>query len=243
MIELRSELGPASAINVCLYFDARPYDFTAGGHANPKAVAAWTWPACTQSTGCARCAAMWKIVTAVAGPQIDNRYDFPDNLHVMLAFRGRRRFAAVSLSYPPLKFPESNGPLVVCRNGGIRFLPNLDHIDLFWQRFHDHAAGRALRRPRLRPCLSPGDRGFRALDKGGDRAVPDVARTLRIAPIPLGRRSRRAAKRINSMQRPWAPEIFVDTNSRSNVYILRGRCESGCWAIPEYAYRRFVSAP
>jgi predicted dehydrogenase len=81
-----------------------------------------------------------EMVTAKAGPQIDTRYDFPDNLHVLLSFRSVAVASlAVSFSYPLLKFRESNGPLVVCRDGGMRFLPYMDHIDLFWQHSQDSA--------------------------------------------------------------------------------------------------------
>ena len=39
----------------------------------------------------------------------------------------------MSLVYPVLKFRESGGPLVVCENGGMRFVPAMEHLDLAWQ--------------------------------------------------------------------------------------------------------------
>jgi predicted dehydrogenase len=138
MIELREELGPVRAIDVCLYFDARPYDFhgwwtraeQSGGTLDVAGVHTIDW----MRAMCGDVAA----VTAIAGPQIDRRYDFPDNLHVLLSFRsGAVASPAVSLSYPLLKFRVSNGPAVVCQGGGMRFFPYLTPIDLFWQRFQD----------------------------------------------------------------------------------------------------------
>jgi predicted dehydrogenase len=74
----------------------------------------------------------------VAGPQTDPRYDFPDTLHVTLEFHaGAVASLNVSLVYPLLKFRESGGPVVVCRDGGMRFVPFLDHIDLYWQHRDD----------------------------------------------------------------------------------------------------------
>ncbi|MFN7992426.1 MAG: hypothetical protein U0Q18_02430 [Bryobacteraceae bacterium] len=45
----------------------------------------------------------------------------------------------VSLTYPLLRFRESNGPLVQYSEGAVRFLPYMDHIDLYWQRLSDCA--------------------------------------------------------------------------------------------------------
>jgi predicted dehydrogenase len=43
----------------------------------------------------------------------------------------------VSLVYPNLKFREAGGPLVVCENGGMRFIPFMEHLDLHWQHRDD----------------------------------------------------------------------------------------------------------
>jgi predicted dehydrogenase len=69
---------------------------------------------------------------------VDQRYDFPDTLHVSLEFRsGAVASLNVSLVYPLLKFRESGGPMVVCRDGGLRFVPFLEHLDLYWQHRDD----------------------------------------------------------------------------------------------------------
>lgn len=138
MIELQAELGPVHAINVCLYHDARPYDFHGwwtkaagcGGTLDIAGVHTIDW----MRAMCGDVA----VVSAVAGPQNDPRYDFPDNVHVSLQFHsGAVASLTVSLSYPLLRFRESNGPLIVYRNGGVRFLPHMTHIDLHWQKFSD----------------------------------------------------------------------------------------------------------
>jgi predicted dehydrogenase len=77
-------------------------------------------------------------VRAVAGPQIDPRYDFPDTLHVSLQFHsGAVASLNVAHMYPLFKFRESGGPIVLCRQGGMRFVPCLDHIDFYWQHHRD----------------------------------------------------------------------------------------------------------
>jgi len=138
MIELREQLGAVLAITACYYHDARPYNFQGwwtreekcGGTLDVAGVHVIDW----MRAMCGDVAS----VRAVAAPQIDRRYDFPDNLHVSLQFdSGAVASLNVSLSYPLLVFRESAGPLVVCQNGGMRFLPFLDHIELYWQHQND----------------------------------------------------------------------------------------------------------
>lgn len=138
MIELCETLGPVVAIDICAYHDARPYDF--GG---------W-WTRRDGSGGLLAIIGVHKIdwmramcgdvarVRAIAAPQIDARYDFSDTLHLSLEFRsGAIGSLTVSVSYPLLKFRESGGPMVICRNGAIRFVSYMDHLDLFWQHRDD----------------------------------------------------------------------------------------------------------
>lgn len=138
MIELRDQLGPVLAITACLYHDVRPYNFpqwwrhetTSGGTLDIAGVHTIDW----MRGMCGDVA----TVRAVAAPQVDPSYDFPDTLHVSLQFHsGAVASLSVSLAYPVLKFRESGGPLVICEDGGMRFLPYLDHIDLYWQRLDD----------------------------------------------------------------------------------------------------------
>ena len=52
-------------------------------------------------------------VRAMAAPQIDSGYDFPDTLHVSLGFKsGAVASLTVSLSSPPLKFRDEGGSIM-----------------------------------------------------------------------------------------------------------------------------------
>ena len=77
-------------------------------------------------------------VRALAAPQVDSRYEFPDTLHVALQFQsGAIASLTISFAYPPLKFRESGGPQVVYRNGGVRFDPHMEYLNLYWQHHDD----------------------------------------------------------------------------------------------------------
>src|SRR5262249_39510817 len=134
MIELRDRLGPVAAINACMYFDARPYNHRGwwtraelcGGLLDVAGVHTIDW----MRAMCGDVAA----VRALAAPQIDSRYDFPDTLHGGVRVgAGAIASPSVSLAYPLWKFRESVGCRVVCCQGGMHLAPFLDHIDLYWQ--------------------------------------------------------------------------------------------------------------
>ena len=135
MIELRETLGRPLAVTSCAYHDARPYEFTkmwwahkdhSGGTLSLIGVHIIDW----MRAMCGDVA----TVHALAAPQIDSGYDFPDTLHVQLAFRsGAIGSLNVSLSCPPVRFREAGGPIVVCEQGGMRFVPQLEYLDLWWQ--------------------------------------------------------------------------------------------------------------
>jgi predicted dehydrogenase len=73
-------------------------------------------------------------VRALAAPQIDSRYDYSDTIHALLQFcSGAVGSMNASLSYPLLKFREACGTDVICRDGGLRLVTFLNHIDLYWQ--------------------------------------------------------------------------------------------------------------
>ena len=129
MIELREKLGEVVAITSCLYHDARPYDFkgwwTRQGQCGGTMAIAGVHVIDWMRAMCGDVAA----VRAVPGAQIDSRYDFPDTIHVSLDFRsGAVATLNVSLAYPPMKFREAAGPLVVCRKGGMRMVPAITLI-------------------------------------------------------------------------------------------------------------------
>ena len=134
MIELCQKLGKVLAITSCAYYDARPYDHQGwwtrrdqcGGTLPVIGVHIVDWIR-------AMCGDV-VTVRALAAPQVDRRYDFPDTLHVSLQFAtGAIATLNVSMVYPMLKFREAGGPLVICENGGMRFVPFLEHLDLYWQ--------------------------------------------------------------------------------------------------------------
>lgn len=138
MIELCKHLREVVAITAALYYDARPYNFRGwwtreaqcGGTLDISGVHTTDW----MRAMCGDIAA----VRAIAPPQIDTRYDFPDTLHVTYQFHsGAVASLNVAHMYPLLKFRESGGPIVICREGGIRLVPFLDHVDLYWQHHGD----------------------------------------------------------------------------------------------------------
>ena len=137
MIELREELGDVMSVSSCLYFDGTAtysgwwtQESLCGGTLFAAGVHVIDW----MRAMCGDVAS----VSARPGQQVSSRYDYPDTLHTSLLFQsGAVGSLDVSLSYPVLKFRESAGPLVLCREGGMRFVPYLDHIDLYWQRFDE----------------------------------------------------------------------------------------------------------
>lgn len=141
MIALREQLGPVLAINVARYWNIHQYNFPAwwereeltGGLLAVSGVHTIDWLR-AMGGDVAR-------VSALAAPQTDPKYSYPDTLHVSLHFHsGAVAALTVALHYPLLHFRESGGPQVVCREGGMRFLPYKDHLDLYWQRIDEAAA-------------------------------------------------------------------------------------------------------
>lgn len=80
-------------------------------------------------------------VSAVAAPQVDSRFDYPDTLHVSVRFRsGAVGSLTVSASYPLLQYRESCSSDVLTRDGGMRLVTFTDHIGLYWQRRDEREA-------------------------------------------------------------------------------------------------------
>jgi len=138
MIELRERLGQVNAITSCAYYDARPYDHQ--GWWTRREQCGGTLPVIGVHIVDWMRAMCGDVVTVrgLAAPQVDPRYDFPDTLHVSLQFAsGAVGTLNVSMVYPLLKFRESGGPLVVCQNGGLRFVPFMEHLDVYSQHHDD----------------------------------------------------------------------------------------------------------
>lgn len=134
MIELRERVGEMVAATACLYYDARPYDRRGwwtrmggcGGTLFLTGVHTIDWLRALAGDVVA--------VRAVRAPVVDSRYEYPDTLHVTLNFAsGAIASLNVSFNYPLATFRESVGVTVVCRDGGMRLNPFLDHIDIMWQ--------------------------------------------------------------------------------------------------------------
>lgn len=134
MIQLRDELGSVVAISVMGYFDARPDDSKgwwareaeSGGVLALSGVHELDWMR-------AMCGDV-NAVAAVAGPQIDPKFDFSDTIHVLLRFQtGAIGSLVVSLSYPHLRYRQVCGAEVVCQGGGSRLVTSFYHADLYWK--------------------------------------------------------------------------------------------------------------
>jgi predicted dehydrogenase len=138
MIQLREQLGHVVSITSCAYYDARPYDHQ--GWWTRRDQCGGTLPVIGVHIVDWMRAMCGDVVTvhALAAPQVDPRYDFPDTLHVSLQFAsGAIATLNVSTVYPLLKFREAGGPLVICEHGGMRFVPFMEHLDLYFQHRDD----------------------------------------------------------------------------------------------------------
>jgi predicted dehydrogenase len=138
MIQLREQLGQVAAMSIVGYFDARPDDFKgwwtreseSGGVLALSGVHELDWmrALCGDVEG----------VSAVAGPQVDKRYDFSDSIHVMLRFQsGAIGFLGVSLSYPLRRYRQVYGAEVTCRDGGMRLVTSFQEVNLYWRSLGD----------------------------------------------------------------------------------------------------------
>jgi glucose-fructose oxidoreductase len=141
MIELRAEMGEPVAISAVSYWNIQDYSYPdwwkreelTGGTLSLSGVHTIDWMR-------AMCGDVARV-SALAAPQIDPQYTYPDSLHVSLQFHsGAIASFSISIHSPLLHFREAGGPEVVYRRGGARLLPYMDHIDLYWQRSEDAQA-------------------------------------------------------------------------------------------------------
>jgi UDP-N-acetylglucosamine 3-dehydrogenase len=138
MITMSKQLGGIAAMSIVGYFDARPDDFKgwwvqqslSGGVLMLSGVHEVDWMR-------ALCGDV-DAVSAISGPQVDQRYDFADSIHVQLKFRsGAIGFLGVSLSYPLRRYRQVYGAEATCRNGGVRLVSSFKEADLYWKSLDD----------------------------------------------------------------------------------------------------------
>jgi predicted dehydrogenase len=74
-------------------------------------------------------------VSAVYGPQQEDRFDFPDLMSLTIRYRsGAIAMMQSSVNYPLRRFRESSGPWVQLTEGAIELRPARDHIEVLFQR-------------------------------------------------------------------------------------------------------------
>lgn len=141
MIELTDDalLGEPVAITVTQYGDLRPYEYPGTWWADPARsggpyaifgvhVIDWFRAMCGEPVS----------VTAEYGEQIEKGYEFPDILHATYRFeRGALATINTSFMYPLHLFREAQGPMVQCRHGGLKLVPQMQKLDLYWQRLDE----------------------------------------------------------------------------------------------------------
>jgi predicted dehydrogenase len=140
IIELQEQVGSAVAMSIVGYFDARPEEFKgwwtreaeSGGLLTLSGVHELDWMR-------AVCGDV-EAVSAIAGPRVDSRFDFPDSVHVSLRFRsGAIGFLGVSLSYPLRRYRQVYGAEIACKRGGMRLVSSFQQADIYWKALADPA--------------------------------------------------------------------------------------------------------
>lgn len=142
MLELRAEVGDPVMISTTGYFDGRPDDFKgwwtreeeSGGLLMLSGIHELDW---MRAMG-----GEVEMVSAVFGPQVDPRYQFPDSIQVTLKFRsGAVGSLGVSLSYPLRRYRQVCGSEVVGQKGGMRLVTSFNEAELSWQRLDTDKPG------------------------------------------------------------------------------------------------------
>ena len=142
MIELtrpEGPLGEALAITIAQYADMRPYRYPGTWWADARRgggslavlcphVLDWSSAMCGRATS----------VSAHYGPRMNDGYGYPDILHATWRFdSGALATVNSSFEYPLHRYRQAQGPLVQCRNGAIKLVPDMQQIDLYWQRLDE----------------------------------------------------------------------------------------------------------
>jgi len=145
MIELAradGELGEPLAITIAQYADMRPYRYPGTWWADAQRSGGPLALLCPHvldwaSAMCGRAVS----VAAHYGSQMNTGYGYPDILHGTWRFdSGALATVNSSFEYPLHKYRQSQGPMVQCRRGAIKCVPDMDTIDLYWQRLDETEA-------------------------------------------------------------------------------------------------------
>ncbi len=141
MVELTGDdlLGEPLAITVTQYADMRPYDYPSKWWAKKELsggfyamlgvhVIDWFRAMCGNA----------RQVSAMYGPQQETGLEYPDISHATyLMHSGALASLNSSVWYPLHRFREAQGPWAQCRNGGLKLVPQMDYLDLYWQRIDE----------------------------------------------------------------------------------------------------------
>ena len=137
MIELTRPDGPLGeplAITVTQYADMRPYSYPGTWWADgsksggPLAllgvhVLDWFRAMCGDASR----------VSACYGADMDPGYGYPTVMHANYRFHsGALATLNTSFHNPVHKFREAQGPMVQARRGGLKLVPQMTHLDLYW---------------------------------------------------------------------------------------------------------------
>ena len=139
IIQLREQLGSVAAMSIVGYFDARPDDFKGWWTREAESGGVLTLSGVHEIDWMRAVCGDVRAVCAVAGPQVDPRYDFSDSIHVTLQFQsGAIGFLGVSLSYPLRRYRQVYGAEITCQKGGMRLVSGFNEADVYWKLFSEN---------------------------------------------------------------------------------------------------------
>ena len=138
MIELTDDdlLGKPLSITVAGYADMRPYNMYERWWADPELSGgplAWLGVHVIDWFGamCGPASRVWGMY----GPQNDSRWPTPDVINATFEFKsGALASLNGSSRFPLHTLRQAQGPIGQCEHGGLKLVPEMEYIDLYWQR-------------------------------------------------------------------------------------------------------------